>query len=200
MLINLLIKGIASGFSLAAPGGAIGFLCIKETSKNGVNPGLIAGLGAATADMLYGILAAVVLKMMDGIVTSHELSLTIISGIFFCYMGVERLFSTSSLEDIKPIPGKLLHIYLYTILLTLKDFSSIVEFIALFIAFDININELQDSIGFVIGVFLGAAIWWFLLCFMDTLLHKKTSMRLLRYVNYITSIIIFIFGLHELFK
>src|SRR3990172_757313 len=116
MLINLLIKGIASDFSLAAPGGAIGFLCIKETSKNGVNPGLIAGLGAATADMLYGILAAVVLKMMDGIVTSHELSLTIISGIFFCYMGVERLFSTSSLEDIKPIPGKLLHIYLYPIL------------------------------------------------------------------------------------
>jgi hypothetical protein len=34
MLISLLMKGIASGFSLAAPGEAVGFLEIKETERS----------------------------------------------------------------------------------------------------------------------------------------------------------------------
>ena len=54
MEITILIKGIALGFSIAAPVGPIGILCIQRTLENGRISGLATGLGAATADMIYG--------------------------------------------------------------------------------------------------------------------------------------------------
>lgn len=200
MLINLIIKGIASGFSLAAPGGSISFLCIKETSLKGINIGLISGLGAATADMLYGIVAAMLLRTAKNIVASYETPLIIIGGLFFCYMGIQRLFITSSLDKIHPINGSSLQIFASTLLLTLADMSTILEFIALFIAFDVDIAELKDSICFVIGVFFGALLWWSLVCIFDALFKKKISMRLLRFLNYGTSVITFCFGIYALAK
>jgi len=200
MIVNLIIKGIASGFSLASPGGSISFLCIKETSLKGINFGLISGFGAATADMLYGIVAAIILKIGDNIIDYYESPLAIVGGIFFCYMGIQRLFATSSLDKVTTIPGKPLHIFFSTLLLTLGDTSTILEFIALFIAFDVDIAEFKDSICFVGGVFVGALIWWCLVCFFDALCKKTISMRLLRFINYVTSIIIFLFGIYTLYK
>ena len=56
--MSLIVEGIAVGFSIAAPVGAIGFLCIQQTLRGGIALGIASGLGAATADMMYGILVA----------------------------------------------------------------------------------------------------------------------------------------------
>ena len=45
-----LLKGIAIGFSIAAPVGSIGVLCIRRSLAEGSLMGLFTGLGAATAD------------------------------------------------------------------------------------------------------------------------------------------------------
>lgn len=42
------------GFSIAAPVGPIGILCIKRSLTEGWENGFVAGLGAATADAVYG--------------------------------------------------------------------------------------------------------------------------------------------------
>ena len=44
-----LLKGIAIGFSIAAPVGPIGVLCIRRSLAEGSCMGLFTGLGAATA-------------------------------------------------------------------------------------------------------------------------------------------------------
>ena len=53
-----LFKGALLGFSVAAPVGPIGVLCIRRTLADGRWIGLATGLGAAAADGLYGALAA----------------------------------------------------------------------------------------------------------------------------------------------
>ena len=53
-----LLKGIAIGFSIAAPVGPIGVLCIRRSLAEGSLMGLFNGLGAATADATYGFVAA----------------------------------------------------------------------------------------------------------------------------------------------
>jgi len=54
----LLIQGLLMGFSVAAVVGPIGILCIQRTMHNGFRYGLVTGLGAATADALYGSISA----------------------------------------------------------------------------------------------------------------------------------------------
>ncbi|NMB58797.1 MAG: LysE family translocator, partial [Chloroflexi bacterium] len=58
MELPVIIRGIIMGFSIAAPVGPIGVLCIRRTISNGRLSGLVSGLGAATADGLYGCVAA----------------------------------------------------------------------------------------------------------------------------------------------
>ena len=56
--VRLLPQGILVGLSIAAPVGAIGLLCIQRTLRYGMLTGFVSGLGAATADVLYGMIAA----------------------------------------------------------------------------------------------------------------------------------------------
>ncbi|NJL05166.1 MAG: hypothetical protein HC911_09745, partial [Chloroflexaceae bacterium] len=55
--LALLLQGIILGVAIAAPVGPIGLLCIRRTLHAGWWAGVAAGLGAATADALYGGLA-----------------------------------------------------------------------------------------------------------------------------------------------
>ena len=52
------LRGFILGFSIAAPVGPIGLLCIQRTLGQGRQAGFISGLGAASADAVYGSLAA----------------------------------------------------------------------------------------------------------------------------------------------
>ena len=60
-----LIKGIVLGFSIAAPVGPIGVLCIRRTLANGMKNGFLSGLGAATADAIYGLLAVLGISVVS---------------------------------------------------------------------------------------------------------------------------------------
>ena len=53
-----LLKGFLLGFAIAAPVGPIGLLCVRRTLAGGMAAGLASGLGAATADAMYGAIAA----------------------------------------------------------------------------------------------------------------------------------------------
>jgi threonine/homoserine/homoserine lactone efflux protein len=57
MDIGFFFRGLIMGFSIAAPVGPIGVLCIRRTLAEGTPSGLVSGLGAATADALYGSIA-----------------------------------------------------------------------------------------------------------------------------------------------
>ena len=61
---SFILKGLIIGFSIAAPVGPIGVLCIRRTLAEGRAYGLASGLGAATADGFYGTLAALGLTLL----------------------------------------------------------------------------------------------------------------------------------------
>ena len=56
MSLIFLYKGLILGFSVAAPVGPIGVLCINRTINKSYVSGLVTGLGAATADLIYSLL------------------------------------------------------------------------------------------------------------------------------------------------
>ncbi|HZI89685.1 MAG TPA: LysE family transporter, partial [Candidatus Polarisedimenticolia bacterium] len=76
----LLLRGILIGLSIAAPVGPIGVLCIRRTLADGRAAGLATGLGAATADALYGCVAALGLTALTGALTQAQPWIRLIGG------------------------------------------------------------------------------------------------------------------------
>ncbi len=58
MLLVFFLKGIVVGAVIAVPVGPVGILCLRRTIFDGRLSGLVSGLGAATADALFGAIAA----------------------------------------------------------------------------------------------------------------------------------------------
>ncbi len=196
----LMIKGIAVGFSIAAPVGAIGFLCIQQTLKGGITLGVASGLGAATADMMYGILVALGLKATQSILLSYNTVLTLFGGLFLCYLGVKKIRSVPHLDTTQPVKDGLLKAYVVTFFLTLTNPATILDFAALFTGLNIDVSGYIESLSFIGGVFIGSALWWLLLCFSVGLFRKKVSVQLLYYINYIAGLAIVAFGIYALSK
>src|SRR5690606_22263955 len=53
------LSGIVAGYGVAVPVGAIGILIIETGLRNGLRKGLAAGAGAATADLIYAVVAVI---------------------------------------------------------------------------------------------------------------------------------------------
>jgi threonine/homoserine/homoserine lactone efflux protein len=72
MTPGILFKGIAIGLSIAAPVGPIGVLCIRRSLADGRQVGLATGMGAATADAVYGSIAGFGLTAVSGFLVGRK--------------------------------------------------------------------------------------------------------------------------------
>ena len=90
---NLLLRGLILGLSIAAPVGPIGVLCIRRTLTDGQIMGLVSGLGAATADALYGAVAGFGLTVIAGLLVQQQGWMRVIGGVFLCYLGIKTLLN-----------------------------------------------------------------------------------------------------------
>ena len=71
MDFSLFLRGLVIGLSIAAPVGPIGVLCIRRTLAQGRSYGLVSGLGAATADAVYGCAAGFGLTFISSFLVDH---------------------------------------------------------------------------------------------------------------------------------
>ena len=65
-------KGLLIGFAIAAPVGVIGILCIRRSLVEGWIYGFISGLGAASADAIYGAIAAFGLTIISSFLVEQQ--------------------------------------------------------------------------------------------------------------------------------
>lgn len=197
---GFLLKGFIIGFSIAAPVGPIGVLCIRRTLTYGIGFGFLSGLGAATADAIYGIIAGFGLTVLSDSLIGQQLWLRLVGGLFLGYLGV-KTFLTNPAEKPAVVEDKgLLSSYLSTFLLTLTNPMTIISFTAVFAGLGLGANNSNylSSLFLVIGVFLGSSSWWLLLSFGVNLLRKKVTVNGLRWINKGAGFVIFAFGLMAL--
>lgn len=105
------LKGLVIGFSVAAPVGPIGILCINRTLSKGRLHGFVSGLGAATADALYGCIAAFGLTFITTFLLTQKIWLQLIGGLFLCYLGVQTFRSQPAEHAAAAKGGGLLRSY-----------------------------------------------------------------------------------------
>lgn len=91
MLLWTMAKGIGLGVAIAAPVGPIGLLCIRRSLAQGRWMGLATGLGAATADGLYGAVAGFGLTAVADMLIAQATALRIVGGlIVFVLFGLHH--------------------------------------------------------------------------------------------------------------
>lgn len=192
---NLLVQGLIIGFSIAIPVGPIGLLCIRKSLAEGHLPGFIIGLGAATADALYGCLAAFGLSFVSNLLISQEIWFRLIGGVFLCYIGV-KTFNAHPAEKSTETNGRgLLSSYVSTFFLTLTNPMTILAFVGIFAALGLGDGlNYTSAATLVLGVFLGSALWFLMLSFVVTLFRNKISHVGLGWVNRISGVLIIAFG------
>ena len=80
-------KGMLIGFAIAAPVGPIGLLCVQRTLTRGRWAGLLSGVGAASADAVYGCIAGFGLASLAHLLLAWQMELQVIGGLFLLYLG-----------------------------------------------------------------------------------------------------------------
>ena len=196
MSVSIVLRGIILGFSIAAPVGPIGVLCIRRTLAYGRATGFVSGLGAATADMCYGAIAAFGLTAVSSLLVSQSSWIRLIGGAFLCYLGIRTLLSKPAAQAAGSGVHGLAGAYTSTLLLTLTNPATILSFVAIFAGLGLasTTGGYGASALLVLGVFLGSALWWLLLSTTVGLLHTRLDLRALRWVNRLSGVILLGFG------
>jgi threonine/homoserine/homoserine lactone efflux protein len=197
MPITFLLKGLLIGFSIAAPVGPIGVLCIQRTLDRGRIYGFVTGLGAATADGFYGFIAGFGLTIISSFLVAQQQWIRLIGGIFLVYLGLRTLLSRPATKAATIKERNLLSAYASTVFLTLTNPTTILSFAAVFAGIGLGgaTRDYLSAAILVCGVFLGSALWWFILSGGVNLFRKKFNTQGLRWVNRISGLIILGFGL-----
>jgi threonine/homoserine/homoserine lactone efflux protein len=197
MELPIIIKGIIMGFSIAAPVGPIGVLCIRRTINNGRLSGFFSGLGAATADGMYGCVAAFGLTFISSFLISQQFWLRLIGGAFLCYLGVKTLLSHPAEQAAKAaVSSTVAGDYLSTFFLTVTNPMTILSFAAVFAGMGLAVTGGYQSAGLLLlGVVIGSALWWLCLSGIVGFFRQKFNSTGLIWVNRISGLIILGFGL-----
>jgi threonine/homoserine/homoserine lactone efflux protein len=188
------IKGLIIGFLIAAPVGPIGILCIRRTLTHGRLHGLISGLGAASADTIYGFIAAFSLTFISDFLVTHQTLFRIIGAAFICTLGIRTFFSRADSRPASSAGGGFTSDFVSTFVLTLMNPITMFAFTAVFAGFGVTHSTHTLEGLLIAGVFAGAAAWWFLLTTFAGLFHRKISPENLRWITKIAGIAIIGFG------
>lgn len=199
---SFFIRGLLIGLSIAATVGPMSVLCIQRTLNKGQLYGLVSGLGIATADGVYGSIAAFGLTLITNFLIKEQIWIRLIGGIFLVYLGIKTMLSKSPERAVtltihsNGYPGA----YASTFFLTLTNPLTILSFAAIFAGIGVGSasKSFLSAAVVVLGVFSGSTLWWIILTSIISLLRKKMDAHWLLWINRISGAIITLFGIGAL--
>ena len=198
-MISTIIEGITIGLCTSIPVGPIAILIIQRTLQKGRMHGFTSGLGAATSDTFYALLAIVGLSVVLSFIEENKLIIQIIGSAIMVIFGVYIFFQNpaKNIEKSKTDKSSYWQEYLTAFFLTLSNPLMIFLYIGLFAQYNFISSEshfIEIAIG-ICSVFLGAALWWFLLTLLASIFRKRFNIRGLWILNKATGILISVLAL-----
>lgn len=200
MDISFYIKGLIFGFSIAAPVGPIGILCIRRSITGGWQAGLLTGLGAATADAFYGCMAGFGLAGIAGLMVSQRAWIQLVGGLFLCYLGLRIFLSTTAKKPRAGLSHDAAMGYFSALLLTLTNPMTIFSFTAVFAGMGLGkLNTGHMAAGWLVaGVFSGSMAWWITLSSVSSHFNRRMNATAMRWINRLSGAVLTGFGLAAL--
>ncbi|QDQ29351.1 LysE family translocator [Chitinimonas arctica] len=186
----MLLKGILLGFSIAAPVGPIGLLCIHRALERGFLSAFTAGLGAALADACYGLVGVLGLTTLMHFLTTQAAGLRVGGALFLLYLAWRSWWQAPARQAATVAASGWLRGLLATCLLTLSNPMTILSFLAVFAGMGIPADSGLGGLQLVLGVLLGSAAWWALLAGIASRCARYLSPARLVWLNRASAILL----------
>ena len=198
-MFNTIIEGITIGLCTSIPVGPIAILIIQRTLQKGRLHGFFSGLGAATSDTFYALLAIVGLSVVLSFIEENKLIIQIVGSAIMMIFGIYIFFQNpaKNIEKSKSEKSSYWVDYITSFSLTLSNPLMIFLYIGLFAQYNFVTSEshfLEIAIG-ICSVFVGAGLWWFLLTLLASIFRKRFNIRGLWILNKATGLLIFVIAL-----
>ncbi|MEY1638715.1 LysE family translocator [Tenuifilum osseticum] len=198
MLLTLLIKGMIIGLAASIPLGPIGVICVQRTINKGKISGFLSGLGAATADTLFAAIAGFSLSFIISFLEERQTIIELIGGVIVVLLGL-KIFATNPISQLKRNKRKksnLLEDFMSVLLLTGSNPLAVFFFIALFATAGVISHDQSIWVNLIAlaGVFLGGALWWYILTSTVNYFRRHFRLKQLWWINKISGAVIFTLG------
>ncbi|MEA3448927.1 MAG: LysE family translocator [Bacteroidota bacterium] len=196
----IFIKGILMGIAVSVPLGPMAMMVVTRTLNQGRKTGFFSGLGVATADTMFAIVAVFGLSAISDFFSEYELVFKLLAAAILIFLGIRLFTQNPAVERRKAStihPRKAWSNYTSMVLFTLSNPAFVLVHGGILAAFGLITKDMHfnNTLILVIGVASGAVLWWFFLTWVLSRFGKKLSLRYLLWVNKIAGIAILIFGL-----
>jgi threonine/homoserine/homoserine lactone efflux protein len=158
--LDLLLRGAAAGLAISAPVGPVNVLCVSRTIAKGRLAGLVSGLGAATADSIYGAIAGFSISVVIGPVIRNEFWIRLVGGILLIGIGAYYCFKRPA-PLVKAGEQASRSDYATALLLCLTNPTVILSFLAVLAGLGMrHPGQWWLTLLVIAGIFCGAMLWW----------------------------------------
>lgn len=202
MLAPFFVVGLITGLVIAIPVGSVWAHCMRRSLLSGRRAGVVAGLGAATADVLFAIVAVFGVSALSNFFETYRDHLIIFGSILLFWIGFHSLikelptdaFTRKRLFSLYDAVGD----FVSTFVLSMTNPTTILS-IAIAVTYfgltEIAKNSFENGVALVTGVFVGSLIWWVVLSLLVHYLKSKMDEKTWRVVNKVTGVIMIIIGI-----
>jgi threonine/homoserine/homoserine lactone efflux protein len=181
MNLEVLLQGLIAGYGIAIPVGPIGILIIELGIRRGFGVAFCAGLGAASADLIYASVAALagtflvsILAPISSLIHYVSALALITIGVWLFYQG--RRFKRTEQRTPRGTSAGCVGTYGLFFGLTLLNPLTVTYFTSLILGLRIIITtSALDVLVFVAATFLASLSWQTLLACVSGLSHRRLS-------------------------
>jgi len=199
MFIDLFIKGLITGFLISLPIGPLGVLVIQRTANFNFKAGFSSGLGVATTDTIWALLAGFSVSFIISFLETYQLYIQIIGAVLLFLLGLNIFFShpKTAAKRMKRRGTKSFEMYITGVGLSFSNPLTVLAYIAIFAGLHIvfSIHDIVEPVSFISGFYIGAASWWLILTTSISLIRHKFNLRILWWFNKISGSAIMLFVL-----
>ncbi|MDS0240070.1 MULTISPECIES: LysE family translocator [Haloferax] len=186
---------------------------MQRTLSKGRRSGFVSGLGAASADAVYGAIAGFGLAALSSVLLGHRNGIALAGGTILLYVGIQSIRGDPASVESAPTTERsavvspdsnarsLAADFGSTFLLTLTNPVTILAFVGIFAGLGVGVSG--DYLGaavLVAGVFAGSALWWFVLSAAVDRVRERVTPAVLRRVNQLAGVVIVGFGVAALWS
>jgi len=192
----LLSKGLMAGLAIAVPVGPVNVMCASRTLTRGRLAGFMSGLGAATADALYGAIAAFSITFVIAFLQHHEFWIRVVGGLLLIGIGV-MYFRKRGEKAIEREAKRDVHSdFASTLLLTLTNPTTVLSFLAVLAGLGMSEHrEWWLTFLIVAGIFSGSMLWWVILVLVVDRFRDRFDQHAMTWMNRIAGLAIGAFGI-----
>lgn len=198
--LHPLLRGVIIGFSIAAPIGPVGVLCIRKALADGRLAAFVAGLGAALADTVFGAVAAFGIGAVMGFIDGQIFAIKSIGGLFMIGLGLHTWRAAAIGVEAEPGRGPgMARDFLSTFAITATNPGTILGVAGVFAALGPSGRPGGAQSGLIVtGIFLGSTLWWLVLSGAASAARARFTPERMRLFNHLSGGLLLLFGIAAL--